>query len=96
MLEPQDREDLSALLKALAHPVRLHILDLLGQEELEACEIANRFPGFDRTTISKHLAKMRDLGIVLDRREGVNIKYRLPRDSILPLLHSLAEKAHRR
>ncbi len=96
MLEPQEREAVSAVFKALAHPVRLGIIDLLRKDELGACEIASAFPQFDRTTISKHLTKMRDLGILLDRREGVNIKYRLAMACIPPVLACIAERVRLR
>ncbi len=64
------------ILKGLAHPVRIAIAEMLEDKELCACEIADRFP-CDRTTTSKHLAVMRQLGILEDRREGQNVCYRL-------------------
>ncbi|MDR9770079.1 metalloregulator ArsR/SmtB family transcription factor [Acetomicrobium sp.] len=41
-----------------------------------ACEIASLFD-YDRTTVSKHLAILKDLGIIEQRREGLYIYYRL-------------------
>ena len=64
------------VLKGLAHPVRVAIAEMLEERELCACEIAERF-SCDRTTTSKHLTVMRQLGILEDRREGQNIYYRL-------------------
>jgi ArsR family transcriptional regulator len=64
------------LLKALGDDNRLRILNLLGKQEMNVarlCEIV----GSTQPNISKHLAKLRLLGIVSDRREGQFIYYRL-------------------
>lgn len=65
-----------AILKGVAHPVRLSIVEALAVREMCVCEIAEMFH-FDRTTISKHLALMKKLGILEDRKEGLNIYYSL-------------------
>ena len=56
-----------AILKWLAHPVRLSIVEALADSEMCVCDIAEMFH-FDRTTISKHLALMKNLGILEDRK----------------------------
>lgn len=73
------------ILKALAHPTRICIAEMLAEEEFCACEIAERF-SWDRTTISKHLTLMREVGILEDRRDGVNIYYRLKMRCLLSAL----------
>ena len=65
-----------AILKGLAHPVRLSIVEALANNEMCVCEIVEMFP-LDRTTISKHLALMKNLGILEDRKEGLNVYYNL-------------------
>jgi len=62
--------------KALAHPVRLEIFDLLSQGEKTVSEIVDAV-GLPQSTISQHLAFMRRLRIVKARREGVNVYYSL-------------------
>jgi DNA-binding transcriptional ArsR family regulator len=65
------------ILKALAHPVRLGIVKALhGKGELCACEICGLFD-CDRTTASKHLAVLRQAGIIDYERQGKMIIYRL-------------------
>lgn len=65
------------ILKALAHPVRLGIVKALhSRGELCACEICGLFE-CDRTTASKHLAVLRQAGIVDYERYGKMIIYRL-------------------
>jgi len=62
--------------KALAHPSRLLMLDALGEKELCVCELTD-LVGSDQSTVSKHLAVLKNAGIVADRKEGVLIYYRL-------------------
>jgi len=57
-----------AILKGIAHPVRLAVVEALADHEMCVCDIAEMFH-FDRTTISKHLALMKNLGI-LEESEG--------------------------
>lgn len=54
--------------KALAHPSRLLILDALAQRELCVCELTELVRA-DQSTVSKHLAILKQAGIVADRRE---------------------------
>lgn len=74
-MRPQ-REARVEMLKALAHPVRLCLVETLASGRLRAGELASLFP-VDRTTISKHIAVLREAGIIQDEREGREIYYRL-------------------
>ncbi len=67
------------ILKALAHPARLAIVEFLGASgERCVCEIAEHIESAgDRTMISKHLAVLRAAGLVTDRKEGLRVFYRL-------------------
>lgn len=76
------------ILKAIAHPVRLSIVEMLGKRERCACDICDAFP-CDRTTVSKHLAVLKSLGVIEDRKEGLYIHYRLRMTCLLPLLSCL-------
>ena len=76
------------ILKAIAHPVRLSIVEMLGERERCACEIGDAFP-CDRTTVSKHLAVLKSLGVIEDRKEGLYIHYRLRMTCLLPFLACL-------
>jgi len=65
------------LFSALAHPTRLRcLLLLLAQEELCVCELTHAI-GAAQPTISRHLAQLREAGLVTDRREGLWIHYRI-------------------
>lgn len=62
---------------ALAHPLRLRALLLLQQEgELCVCELTHAL-GVSQPMISRHLAQLRQSGVVSDRRQGLWIYYRL-------------------
>jgi DNA-binding transcriptional ArsR family regulator len=63
--------------KAIAHPVRLQIVEMLAEGEQCSCRIAEAFPGCDRTTVSKHLALMVEKGVLKAEKRGVNVFYSL-------------------
>ena len=63
-------------LRALSDPTRREILNLLKRESLPAGELAVHFP-VSAAAISKHLAILREAGLIRDRREGKFIFYEL-------------------
>jgi ArsR family transcriptional regulator len=62
--------------KALAHPTRIFIIDQLSLGELCVCELQEKI-GADMSTVSKHLALLRNAGIVRDERRGTQVYYTL-------------------
>ncbi len=64
------------VLKALANATRLQIVDRLSHGECSVGELTTLID-LDRTTVSKHLAVLRNHGIVDDRREGNVVYYTL-------------------
>ncbi len=71
---------MASLLKSLrvvADPARIRILRLLDREELSVAEL-QEILGMGQSRISTHLAQLKQAGLVLDRRSGKNILYRLP------------------
>ncbi len=72
----RQRLERARVLKAMAHPSRLLILEALARGERCVCEL-QRLVGSDISTVSKHLALMRRAGLVLDRRQGLQVFYRL-------------------
>jgi ArsR family transcriptional regulator, arsenate/arsenite/antimonite-responsive transcriptional repressor len=68
------------LFRALSDPTRLRCLALLQQEEeLCVCELVHALD-LPQPRISRHLAQLRDCGLVLDRRRGQWVFYRLRND----------------
>ncbi|MCG9755339.1 metalloregulator ArsR/SmtB family transcription factor [Shewanella insulae] len=74
-----------AVLKALAHPTRLWLVEQLEQQECCVCELTDGVDA-DISTVSKHLSLLRQAGIVTSRREGKQIYYRLEMPCLLGML----------
>jgi DNA-binding transcriptional ArsR family regulator len=73
------------VLKAMAHPSRLQMLEVLTEGERCVCDL-QRVVGSDLSTVSKHLALMREAGLVADRRQGLQVFYRLRVPCVLSFL----------
>jgi len=64
------------VLKAMAHPSRLLIVDELAKRERCVCEL-REMVGADMSTVSKHLTVLKQAGIVTDEKRGSMVFYRL-------------------
>lgn len=73
------------LFKALMHPVRLQILDVLRGGEECVCHLEAHL-GQRQAYVSQQLAILRRAGLVADRRDGPNSFYRIARPEVLTLL----------
>jgi len=79
------------MMKALGHPTRLQILEVLSEEgESCVCHLENRL-GQRQAYISQQLARLREADLVVDRREGLFIFYAL-RDKALGSLLGVARE----
>lgn len=91
MLKKQQIEQavkVSNCLKAMAHEVRLMILVALGNKELGVNDIAAMLD-VPQPTISQHLSKMREGGVVVARRDGNQIFYSIADPRIFEFLDLL-------
>jgi DNA-binding transcriptional ArsR family regulator len=66
----------AVVVKAMAHPTRLFIVDELSRKERCVCELRDMV-GSDMSTISKHLSILKNAGIVTDEKRGSQVFYRL-------------------
>ena len=73
------------LFRALSHPVRLRILDILARQEACVCHLT-AILGKRQPYVSQQLATLREAGLVTDRREGTLIYYRLADEPLASLL----------
>jgi ArsR family transcriptional regulator len=64
------------LFKAFADPVRLRLLNLLADGEICVCHLHEALE-LPQSTVSRHLAYLRKRGLVVGRREGLWVHYRL-------------------
>ena len=78
-------EKQAQLFRALSHPVRLRILDILARQEACVCHLT-AILGQRQPYVSQQLATLRDAGLVADRREGTLIYYRLADEHLAKLL----------
>lgn len=69
-------DDLQRVFKTLADPTRLRILALLEREELAVQELMDVL-GMAQSRVSRHLGILREAEVVIDRREGTWVLYRL-------------------
>ena len=72
----------ATIIKAMAHPSRLFMVDELSRGERCVCELT-AMVGADISTVSKHLSLLKKAGIVADRKEGLQVYYRLKTPCIL-------------
>jgi len=70
------------VLKALAHPARLLVVDELACGERCVCEL-REIIGNDMSTVSRHLSVLKSAGLITDRKKGNNIYYSLAMPCIL-------------
>jgi len=64
------------VIRAVAHPIRLAVLDLLTDGERCVCDIAAHV-GAERSNVSRHLAVMVRAGVLESRKEGLRMMYSL-------------------
>lgn len=70
------------IMKAMAHPSRLKMIDALAHGERCVCDL-QALIGHDMSTVSKHLSILKKAGIVINDRRGKQIYYRLKVPCIL-------------
>ncbi len=70
------------VMKALGHPTRLFIADELAKGERCVYELT-KMVGDDISTISKHLSVLRNAGIVMNEKRGVQVYYKLRTPCVL-------------
>lgn len=75
-------EKTAYVLKCVAHPVRISIIDLLEQEAQLSVSQLQEVLQIEQSLLSHHLTNMRDKGIVETRRQGKNVFYFLADSSI--------------
>lgn len=80
----QALEARAAIFKALGHPGRLQMLEMLAGGERCVCDLQAAV-GSDMSTVSKHLALLKSAGLVEDTRRGAWVWYRL-KHTVLPTL----------
>jgi len=72
----EDIQQAALAIKAIAHPLRLKILCVLGDQEISVQDIVEQV-GTSQSNISQHLAILRDKGVLATRKDANRVFYRI-------------------
>ena len=78
----------AGIIKLIGHPERLMILEALEQGELtvgEICEVCD----LEQAVCSQHLSRLRRLGVVDGRKNGLNVHYRITEPKVYHILRCI-------
>jgi DNA-binding transcriptional ArsR family regulator len=78
-------EEAAAAMQAMAHPLRLKILCMLGSGELAVGEIVEGV-GTTQGNVSQHLGILRDRGLITSRGEGRQVLYKIEDARVLKMI----------
>ena len=81
-------EHVAEVLKAVAHPVRLQIVELLEAGEMCVGDIVEALGGKQAIT-SQQLNMMKDKGVLSRRRDGARVYYRIENKNVIKLLYCI-------
>jgi DNA-binding transcriptional ArsR family regulator len=81
----EGRRAQTRVLKALAHPMRLLMVEELARKTRCICEL-RYVAGLDISTVSKHLSLLRNAGIVEDKKRGLKVFYSLKTPCVLDVI----------
>lgn len=80
----------SLAIKAIAHPLRLKILCVLGSQEVSVQDIVGDV-GTSQSNISQHLAILRDKGVLSTRKDANRVYYRISDERTLKLVELMRD-----
>jgi DNA-binding transcriptional ArsR family regulator len=72
----EDIRQAALAVKAIAHPLRLKILCVLGDQEVSVQDIVEQV-GTSQSNISQHLSILRDKGVLTTRKDATRVYYRI-------------------
>ena len=87
-------DNIAQVLKTVGHPLRLKIVESLETGELRVNDIVARV-GSGQAVVSRHLALMKDKGILSARRDGTNVYYTIQNRNVISLLHCVYSHAEK-
>lgn len=76
------------IIKALAHPARLLVVQTLTEGEQCVCELTDLI-GSNMSTVSRHLSLLKNAGIIQEEKRGNKIFYRLKTPCVLNFLQCI-------
>ncbi len=92
-LTPEQLDKAANMLKAIAHPMRISVINYLDDgKKLTVTEIHDLL-GIEQSTTSHHLGILRDKGILNSQREGKNTYYSLRNDNLSRIVECISKCA---
>lgn len=82
---------MSIVMKAMAHPTRLFILDMLEEREYCVCELQERIQD-DMSTVSRHLSVLKNAGLISSRKVNNQVWYKLVCPCVLDFYQCILKK----
>jgi DNA-binding transcriptional ArsR family regulator len=89
---PEAFEKAAELLRALSHPVRLRMIELLGGGEL-CVKSLEEILGISQSSVSQHLTRLRYAGLIESERRGHLVCYRLVRSGAAKILEAAMDES---
>jgi len=86
-LNPETLEKAAAMLKAIAHPVRIKIVGCLEDGNKQTVSEIHKQLGIEQSTASHHLGILKDKGVLASKREGKNTWYFLKHENLKTILN---------
>jgi len=77
----EDQKSLARFAKAMGHPIRLYVLDLLSKQSCCYSGDLTEVLPIAKSTLSQHLKELKDAGLIQGETEAPKIKYCLNRDN---------------
>lgn len=90
LVKEEDIDRASRSLKAISHPLRLKILCVLGDQEVNVQDIVDCV-GTSQSNISQHLAILRDKGILTSRKDANRVYYKVGDNRTLRLISMMQD-----
>ncbi len=76
--------------KIFSNAKRLEIINALKDKEMSATELIGKI-GLSKANLSQHMSVLKSKGVILTRREGINIYYRIANPKIIQACHLMRE-----
>ena len=87
-IEDGQLERVAETLKAVSHPARLRIVEILEHGERSVTEIQD-FLGITQSLTSQHLSNMRVRGVLKSRKNGNMVYYSIDNDDVVKVIHCI-------
>lgn len=78
------------VVKSIAHPLRIAVVDFLKDGEQCVCDIAE-YVGAERSNVSRHLSVMVNSGVLESRKDGLKVIYRLKTPCVLNFISCVTD-----